>query len=861
MATTLTLTCPIRGVLKTAGKSKDGLKPSEEYFRVEAIRHLIKLGYPKDNFKIEAVVKRFGHAGRNSMRADLAVLDAPVTAIGNNVDDLLEHAVLLCEVKRENAAAEYVKNTQVKPLLDFAKLDTCVALYWDNVDQRIFWPETIKGKKSVKEAGLALLPKFGGHVTVKPLTFADTMVTDSLLDLFERIENLLHGAAIDPEARYGVLLQMLLTKLFDEHGHQARPTASLEIQDFGALGHTGGTALNLFNATLTKAVGFYARHLPKAIDKKLPANVSGDVLIEICKLLAPVRLIASKRDVIQVFYMKFAKGLYKWDLAQFFTPPTVTDFIVEVLNPQFAEHMKDPACGSADFLTAAFHRRRDVDKKYSDCIWGCDNSKNAVQVAVLNMLLNGDGKSNIKEEDSLENVDREADSYDIMVCNPPFGVKIVEKRPKVLRKFDLGYEYEDHKGGFKKNEKKLLEAQETGLLFVETCVIQAKAGGRIGIILPNGYLGNRSRKYRIFRDWLLRNCKVVAIASFPRFTFKTSGADVSASVVYLEKRGTPLKRAANDKSYRFTVQMIENVGWNLGDKKAAPRYRRDQTDGSYIIDTNGNKILDSDFSGILDDIRYSEAVGNFPWLVAGLDLKGKKKGWSVSIKEIVEDEDLTLDPKRHCSKFRTLRDSIAKNDYFKLGDLVDFIPERFNSQLKRVSRQAKKVYNYVEIQDIGWGDYTSTELPGWELPSRAKHFCEPGDIYIGSIWGSVSKWCIMPKQCDDYIVTNGCHRLRMKEEKEKYMTDLASFICSESYCVQMRSFSRGSDGLAEVTPEDCRKVLVPKLSDKERGVLKPYVDLLIEGASDLRSKVFLMMAGKLISYPVVPKRPSHVVLV
>jgi type I restriction enzyme M protein len=285
------------------------------------------------------------------------------------------------------------------------------------------------------------------------------------------------------------------------------------------------------------AKSLFVQRFPKEVDKKLHTKVSGEVLLEICKLLAPVRLIASKREVIQSFYMKFAKGLYKWDLAQFFTPPTVTDFIVDILNPQSLEHIKDPACGSADFLTAAFHKRRDIDKNYADCIWGADNSKNAVQVAVLNMLLNGDGKSNIKEMDSLATVEVERDHYDIMVCNPPFGVRIVEKSAQTLRHFDLGHEWEwDEKiKGYKQPKiKKLVGKQETGILFAEACVIQAKPKGRIGIILPNGYLGNRSKKYRLFREWLLRHCRLVAICSFPRFTFKTSGADVSASVVYLD---------------------------------------------------------------------------------------------------------------------------------------------------------------------------------------------------------------------------------------------------------------------------------------------------------------------------------------
>jgi len=150
---TLTLTCPIRGLLKTGAKSKDGLTPTEEFYRVEAIKHLLKLGYPQDHIKVEAVVKRFGNSGRNSMRADLAVLDVPVgTLPSGDVDALLEHSILLCEVKRDNNKPDYVANTQVKPLLDFAKQQNCIALYWDNVDQRVFWYDYLNKKKHIKRA-------------------------------------------------------------------------------------------------------------------------------------------------------------------------------------------------------------------------------------------------------------------------------------------------------------------------------------------------------------------------------------------------------------------------------------------------------------------------------------------------------------------------------------------------------------------------------------------------------------------------------------------------------------------------------------------------------------------------------------
>lgn len=865
MSESLTLKCPIRGVLKTSAKSKDGLKASEEFFRVEAIKHLIKKGYPPTHFKIEAVVKKFGNSARNSMRADFAVLDRPVTAIASgDVDSLLEHAILICEVKRENTGNEYVKNTQVKPLLDFAKDDHCIALYWDNVDQRIFWTERVKNKRSVKEGPLPLLPKYGAAINLKPLSFDDTHPSDSLLDLFDRIEDILHISSIDLDQRFSVMLQLLLTKLYDEHSHVGKPNADLDIQDYEAIGYSASNALKQFNVILAKAIDYYQRYLPKDVDKKLHTKVSGDTLLEICKLIAPVRLIASKRDVIQVFYMKFAKGLYKWDLAQFFTPPTVTDFIVDILNPQSLEHIKDPACGSADFLTAAFHKRRGIDRNYAECVWGADNSKNAVQVAVLNMLMNGDGKSNIKEMDSLATVQSERDHYDIMVCNPPFGVRIVEKNSLTLRQFELGHEWdwdEKTKSYRQPKAKKILVSQETGLLFAEACVIQAKPKGRIGIILPNGYLANRSKKYRLFREWLLCQCRLVAICSFPRFTFKTSGADVSASVVYLEKRTKPISHVSKDRLYNFSVQMIENVGWNLGDKKAAPRFLRNIEDGSYIVGDDGERLLDADFLSVLNDIRSSEVVKDFPWLISGVSGQSKSGGWSVPIGDVLLDADLTIDPKRHCSKLISLRNELSKLPYFFLGNVVDFMREKTTAAGKTVKRVNETQYEYVEIQDIGHGDFKTTYYRGWELPERAKHFAEADDIYIGSIWGSVSKWCLIPGNTTNLVVTNGCHRLRVKTGMEKFLPDILAFLCTEAYAVQMRAFARGSDGLAEVTEDDVSRIIVPEISNVAREQITPYITNLASGIPDVQSKINAMVKAKDINYPQVKKRPSHVVLV
>lgn len=126
----LQIVCPIRGQLKVNKRSKNGLSATEEFYRVEAIKYLLAKGYPKENFWIEPIIKKFGNGGRNSFRSDFAVLDVPVSTISTNEpDELLSHAIIICEVKRDNKKNQYVKDTQVKPMLDFAKRQDTLGLY------------------------------------------------------------------------------------------------------------------------------------------------------------------------------------------------------------------------------------------------------------------------------------------------------------------------------------------------------------------------------------------------------------------------------------------------------------------------------------------------------------------------------------------------------------------------------------------------------------------------------------------------------------------------------------------------------------------------------------------------------------
>jgi type I restriction enzyme M protein len=854
MPAPLKLVCPVRGALNAPARSADGLKPTEEARRIEAIHFLLSKGYPKDHIKVEATIKKFGHGGKNSFRADLAALDVPLSSIKpKDVDDLLAHAVLLGEVKREHKSVGQVKSTQVEPMLDFAHSDHCVALYWDDAEQRIYWRENQRGRRRSHEAPATTLPSFGTNVTVRPLTSNDILPSESLLDVFRRIEDVLHSAAVDPEARYGVILQLLLAKLYDEHAHEAKPTDPLTLQDFKALGTRPALAVKIVNQAVEKAVAYYGKHLPRPVDKKLP--ITADTLFEVMELLAPVQIIASSQDVIQTFYMHFATHLYKWDLAQFFTPVTVTDFIAAVLAPAFGEHIRDPACGSADFLTSAYRLGLKVDPNYAQCVWGADNSPNAVQVAILNMLLNGDGRSNIELEDSLENVAKYADRYEMMICNPPFGTKIVESRRSVLREFDLGHQWKPDASGVMQKTTVLYDKQQVGILFAELCVRQAKPGGRIGIIMPNGYLGNRSDRYHALREWLLRHCRLASICSFPRFTFKTSGADVSASVLFLEKRARPLTKASTNDSYEVHVGLIQSVGWQLGDKGAKPIFRRDATDGSYLTDSHGNRMLDADFERVLAEMRSGGPAKRFKWLARGTPQKAST-GWAVPARRITSDRWLTMDPKRLSEKAMKLRDAIEGKPHYRLGDLVTPIPQPARRWV------GSDLYRYVQIEDIESGGYIWTTLRGWELPDRARHPVAPGDLFVGGVWSSVQKWMLAGGDTDDLIVTNGCHRLQMRANKLSKLVDVVAALATEAYATQMRALARGSDGLAEISEDEVGDVLIPAVTDAAvRRELEPFVKQLKAGHMSVRAKVDGLLQSGRLATPTPEPRLSHTVQV
>ena len=126
------------------------------------------------------------------------------------------------------------------------------------------------------------------------------------------------------------------------------------------------------------------------------------------------------------------------EFAEYFTPRHIVDRMVQIVDPQIAETIYDPACGTGGFIVRAFERVRDqinrkrisaVDKERmlrqlkEKHLLGIEHVPLVFKLALMNMILHRDGSSQLQNDDSLSNKaqDVHKGKYDVILANPPFG--------------------------------------------------------------------------------------------------------------------------------------------------------------------------------------------------------------------------------------------------------------------------------------------------------------------------------------------------------------------------------------------------------------------------------------------------------
>lgn len=144
------------------------------------------------------------------------------------------------------------------------------------------------------------------------------------------------------------------------------------------------------------------------------------------------------QDILNLFFIAFNKYTGKADKNQAFTPDHITEFMCRITDVDRTKVVLDGTCGSGSFLVQAMVKeiadcRRDKTEKESEelirqvkekHIFGIEVEEKAYGLSTTNMLIHGDGNSNIKFGSIFDSKKfiMEADP-DIILMNPPYNAK------------------------------------------------------------------------------------------------------------------------------------------------------------------------------------------------------------------------------------------------------------------------------------------------------------------------------------------------------------------------------------------------------------------------------------------------------
>ena len=243
------------------------------------------------------------------------------------------------------------------------------------------------------------------------------------------------------------------------------------------------------------------------------------------------------------------------ELGQFRTPRHVIRALVRLVDPRIGETVYDPAAGTAGFLVGAYDhirlansspagveeieaegktvRRGLGDTLGSDAarqlhettFHGADVDPQMVRLATMNLTLRGLDRVRILRRDALtRSLDRAAKAelglppggFDVILANPPFSGRL--DRDRIVEEVKVG------------------RTAQTELLFLQYMLNHLRAGGRCGVVVPEGVLFGSTGAHRELRRRLVENNRGEAVLSLPGGVFNPYSG-VKTSLLVLRKGG------------------------------------------------------------------------------------------------------------------------------------------------------------------------------------------------------------------------------------------------------------------------------------------------------------------------------------
>jgi len=297
-----------------------------------------------------------------------------------------------------------------------------------------------------------------------------TFKEDEFADLLHSCHNVIRNREhLDPAAAFDEIAKVLFVKTWVEREmRQRRQRQNLFTADW-LDEQLGDNPLNdLFNKTKE------AFQHDKIFGDDDRVNLKPATAREIVRLLERYNLSDTSEDVKGIAFERFLGRTFRGEIGQFFTPRTIVEFMVRMVEPKEGDVVCDPASGSGGFLIRFFELVReqilaDSDRQYQEyvdslnikrmtkqraekllakkeeleatidqtkrdsrlwklanrCIYGCDANDRMARTSKMNMIMHGDGHGGVHHHNGFINVNGIFEGrFDIILTNPPFGANV-----------------------------------------------------------------------------------------------------------------------------------------------------------------------------------------------------------------------------------------------------------------------------------------------------------------------------------------------------------------------------------------------------------------------------------------------------
>lgn len=575
----------------------------EENVRQRWARSLVEeYGYSKSDMQIEFKISM----GIARKRADIVIFKP-------GAKQVQENATIIIEAKRDEIKSTDKNSGEGQLKSYMAASSSCKYGLWVGMERYAF-----EKLPSGEVANVADIPRAGEDKPRRPQR-KDLQVAHDLTSIFRRCHNYIHvnGGQQKAEA-FHEMLKLIFCKMYDEEESSIDLDFAIDPREQ----RSASGQRRLLEERIEPLFENVKERFPYIFEKDEHVKLEPPVLAYIVAEMQYISLLDTETDVKGAAYEELVGQNLRGDRGEYFTPRNVCDMTVKMIQSMFTEEqltnlkVLDCCCGTGGFIVSWIDNLRhiiraqemargskDVPNKVRNRIrtacarnlFGLDINPFLVRTAQMNLVMHGDGSTNVFRVDSTHSPGEWSEDarkkvpfgkLDIVLTNPPFGSEVVIDDSHVLDRYELP-KWES------RNSRAAMPAEQ---LFIETAMTFLKEGGLLGIVLPDGILNNPSLQF--LRSWILKRGRLIASIDLPKETFAVSGGVNNPSVLLVQKFTQEQRKNADagiiDKNHMVFMSSPRTAGI---DKRGSNIFLR-HPDGRQLVDEDGNRFLDDEINSI-----------------------------------------------------------------------------------------------------------------------------------------------------------------------------------------------------------------------------------------------------------------------